>query len=106
MKRDVDLLRKLLLQIEEREKPSWKDLTKDMSDSEAENVLQHINMLAEAGLIRGLRVPLRGFVLWQDLELTFEGMSSSKRYAMKIHGRLTSERRNPLPYPTWSVLKK
>jgi predicted nucleotide-binding protein len=73
LKRDVDLLRKLLLQIEDRERPSWKDLTKDMSDSDAENVLQHINMLAEAGLIRGLRVPLHGFVLWQDLELTFEG---------------------------------
>lgn len=73
MKRDVDLLRKLLLQIEEMERPSWKDLTKDMSDSDAENVLRHIDMLAEANLIRGLRIPLRGFVLWQDLELTFEG---------------------------------
>jgi hypothetical protein len=73
LKRDVDLLRKLLLQIEEREKPSWKDLTAGMDNSEAENVLQHINMLAEAGLIRGLRVPLHGLVLWQDLELTFEG---------------------------------
>lgn len=74
MKRDMDLIRELVLGIASSpSKPSWKDLTAGKSEEDAEVVLYHLSLLNEAGFVKGVRVPMRGFVLWQDLDLTWAG---------------------------------
>lgn len=74
MQRDMDLIRELVLGIAESpRKPSWKDLTEGKTNEETEKALYHIGLLDEAGFIKGMKTSMQGWVLWQDLDLTWEG---------------------------------
>jgi predicted nucleotide-binding protein len=77
----LDLLRKI-----EDGQSSWKDLTQNMSDAETENALAHINLLSDDELIKGMRIPIHGHVLWQDLELTGKGHDYLEQHSMQTAG--------------------
>ena len=57
MKRDMDLIRELLLQIEEFDQGLGGDVEIKAGESEARVVAEHLRLLLEAGLIEGNAVP-------------------------------------------------
>lgn len=75
MKRDMDLVRELLLKIEVADrKPDWTELV-DAQDPEAVSAgTEHLKLLKEAGLIAGVSMqPLNGPYQITRMELTWEG---------------------------------
>jgi hypothetical protein len=73
MKRDMDILRDLLLKIEEAPgKVSWKAIV-DGTDEEQKNKLQHLKLAAEAGLINGVILNTMQHWIIENIELTWEG---------------------------------
>jgi predicted nucleotide-binding protein len=76
MKWDDELLAELLKKIGGSDKVSWRELVDPKNDVEADRVLKHIDVLFEKGLVKGIRVPLHGHILWQDLELTYDGFKA------------------------------
>lgn len=74
LKRDMDLIRDLLLKIEAApQKPSWKALTPKGDDAESERILDHLKLIEEAGLTKSVIVSLQGFRLPNEIELTWSG---------------------------------
>jgi hypothetical protein len=76
MKRDMELVRTLLLSIEESpKKPSWKDLAPQgsSSDLETEKILEHLKLIEEAGFTKSVIVGLQGYRLPENIELTWKG---------------------------------
>lgn len=73
MKRDMDLVRDLLLNIENSNKPSWKSLAPTDDDAATQNVLEHLKLMEEAGLIKSVVVHMKGYRLPQDIELEWAG---------------------------------
>jgi DNA-binding PadR family transcriptional regulator len=74
MKRDKELARELLLQIEAATgKPSFKELTPESEEAETSRILEHLKLLEEAGFIRGTVINIHGFRLPQNIELTCKG---------------------------------
>ena len=75
MKRDMDLIRELLLQIEDApNKPSWKDLTPVGDEKETKRRLDHLRLAYDAGYFKAItRNAIGGFWLPQDMELTWQG---------------------------------
>jgi hypothetical protein len=74
MKRDMELVRALLLQIEAvPRKTTWKDLTPTDDEAEAERVLDHLRLMTEAGLIKCSVQPVRGCALPYEIEITWKG---------------------------------
>jgi Hypothetical protein (DUF2513) len=74
MKRDMDLIRELLLKIEEATvKPSWRALAPQGDETEIQRVIGHIRLLDEAGLIRGTRSIHGGSDIPDNIELTWTG---------------------------------
>lgn len=74
MKRDMELVRDLLLKIEAAPgKPSWQDLTPRGDDAETERIVEHLGLIKDAGLIKSIDVSTMQWRLQQDIELTWEG---------------------------------
>jgi hypothetical protein len=75
VKRDLDLVRDLLLKIEAADhKLSWKELVPANDNAQAEKILRHLQMMEEeAGLAKSIPVHIQGHRLPQDLELTWNG---------------------------------
>jgi hypothetical protein len=74
MKRDMDLVRELLLRIEEAaDRPSWKALAPQGDETETQRVIGHIRLLDEAGLIRGSKSIHGGSDIPENIELTWKG---------------------------------
>ena len=55
MKREMDLIREILLQIENRHDGSSKAVTVEIDGHSREQVTEHLFMLLEAGFIEGVR---------------------------------------------------
>jgi hypothetical protein len=76
MKRDMELIREILLKIEERnDPPGLEDLVKDSTDvAEAYRVAYHLRLLQEQKFIIGSSFSLLSEPqLWKNLELTYRG---------------------------------
>jgi hypothetical protein len=69
----MDLIRDLLLKIEEApRRVSWKDIVPE-DNAEAERVLEHLKLIEEAGLIKSTPVHLKGLRLPENIELEWAG---------------------------------
>jgi hypothetical protein len=75
MKRDMELVRNLMLTLEARDdKPSWKDLIpEDSSESESQRILEHLKFIEEAGLIKSIVIHQMMYRLPQDIDVTWNG---------------------------------
>jgi hypothetical protein len=74
MKRDMELVRTLLLKIEAApNKPSWKELTAGESEAQAHRTLAHLKLIEDAGLTKSLATHMAGDRLPHDIDLTWEG---------------------------------
>ena len=74
MKRDMDLIRDLLIRIEgSPHKPSWKELAATNDDVETERILNHLELIEDAGFTKSTVVRMQRFRLPHDIELTWEG---------------------------------
>lgn len=75
MKRDMDLIRDLLLRIEDAsEEPNSSAFIEECDETEKDRVTKHLRLLHEAGLIKGIISNLlRGRWRIQNIELTWQG---------------------------------
>jgi hypothetical protein len=74
MKRDMDLVRDLMLGIEERNKPRLADLLRDDKSAEREAIVaHHIRILVDAGYLWGIDAQTMSGDDWLHLELTWNG---------------------------------
>jgi Hypothetical protein (DUF2513) len=75
LKRDLELVRSLLLKIEASDrKISWKELVPAEDEAQARIVLQHLQMMEQdAGLIKSIPFSSLGGRLPLDIELTWAG---------------------------------
>lgn len=74
MKRDMDLIRSILLKVEEApSKPKSQQFLDPNDEAESQRVLQHLKLLEESGLIKGHPIDIQGHHLLYDIELTWEG---------------------------------
>jgi len=75
MKRDMDLIRDVLLKLEGMDKPAAKNLTNDEdTDEDYQKLLEHLQLLIdEAGFVSGISAHSAGGKYWLDLRLTWEG---------------------------------
>jgi hypothetical protein len=72
MKRDMDLCRTILVELEKREQPTgWIDLLID--DHPADEVSNHVRLLAEADLIEAQDLTTYGGSVWKPKRLTWAG---------------------------------
>ncbi len=74
MKRDMDLIRDLLLKIEAGNKISWKVLVpQGTSEPEAQRILEHLKLVEDEGLVKSIPMHVQGNRVPFDLELTWQG---------------------------------
>ena len=83
MQRTMDLVRDILLAVEAEKMTSLKDLLGLESpflsglpsdDDRAVAIGGHLDLLInQAEFLEGMSVPMRGFNLWQDLQVTWKG---------------------------------
>lgn len=75
MKRDMDFVRELLLQIESADEPNLADLLpENANDSDRKKYQNHLEMLIEqAGLVTGIDASSMSGPNWLDLKLTWNG---------------------------------
>jgi len=72
MKRDMELVRKILLYLEEDDEPSkWKTIT--IKGYGANNISHHLKILYEAGLIEAKNISTKDINIWQAKSLTWDG---------------------------------
>ena len=72
MKRDMDLCRSILVELENKEQPvGWIDLA--IHSYSAEEVSNHVRLLGEAGLIEAQNLTTHGGALWRPKRLTWAG---------------------------------
>lgn len=72
MKRDMDLIRLIMLKIEEQPFTSgWIDL--DIDNYQQEVVAYHVLLLSEAGLIEAINLSAGSSISWKPRRLTWEG---------------------------------
>ena len=72
MKRDPDLIRKLLLRIEECPFPN-QYVTFKFAGHEAEEIVYHVTLLCESGLIEAEENKYSCFDEWNNVRLTWRG---------------------------------
>jgi hypothetical protein len=74
MKRDMDLIRKILLAIEAHPNPCSWDVPLDFPDYSEKEICYHVNLLKEAGLIvADIKVALSGDIYCKANSLTWDG---------------------------------
>ena len=75
MKRDMDLIRQLMLQVESSQEPSSIQLIPEgASDEEAERIIEHLRMLVDdVEFLTGIPAHTLAGNNWLDLKLTWEG---------------------------------
>jgi len=75
MKRDMDLVRDLLLKIEESSKPTSSALLiQDANDEEKDRIIEHLRLMIDFGLFTAITsAPLSGRWRCQEMKLTWEG---------------------------------
>jgi len=74
MKRDMDLIRDLLLKIEEAPpKASWRVIVTTKDDTESERILWHLALIEGAGFIKSTPLHLGGRRLPENIELEWAG---------------------------------
>ena len=72
MRRDMDLAREILLAVEEsQELGGWIDL--ELPDRSEEEVVYHVMLLDEAGLLEALGLSTMDGVAWKPIRLTWLG---------------------------------
>ena len=101
MKRDMDLVRELLLKVEEAQEPTSNDLLPESAtDSDYERVTEHLRMLIDdAEFMTGIPAHVMAGKNWLDLKLTWAGhafldsvrdpevWATTKKGAMASYGR-------------------
>lgn len=76
MKRDMEIVREILCKISDAPgKPDHGVLVEGKTPEEAERILYHVELLEEAGLLRGQALGGLGMSspIWADLDLTWAG---------------------------------
>lgn len=74
MKRDMDVVRELLLRIEAApQRPSWKAIVTSTDDAVSDNELWHLKLMEDAGLVASKPIFFQGHRLPEMLEITWEG---------------------------------
>jgi len=72
MKRDIELVRKILLEIESKDEPDgW--IFPELEGYSEEEVNYHIKIMAEAGLIEARDLSTMNTFEWAAINLTWEG---------------------------------
>jgi len=72
MKRDMDLVRAILLAVESQpDQPGWVDV--EIEGYPAEAVVYHVRLLDEAGLIEAVDLTTHGGIDWRPKRLTWAG---------------------------------
>ena len=72
MKRDMDLVRRILLEVEKRS-PEEMDRPLQFEGHSDQEITYHVRILHEAGLITALDFSSSGGEQWQPVSLTWEG---------------------------------
>ena len=72
LKRDPDLIRKILIEIEDRPQPDT-PFHLEIEDYLDEEISYHVELLDEAGLIHAYGVATFGVYEWNPIRLTWEG---------------------------------
>lgn len=74
MKRDMELIRTILVQVEERNETNMDDLLPDPTDAEAgERYGYHVKMLVDEGFLDGVDASSMDGPNWLNLELRWQG---------------------------------
>ncbi len=73
MKRDVDLIRQILLIIEEADDGATKWVDLEIPDRDKVDVAYHVMLLSQAGLIVAINLSSKDGVDWRPRRLTWEG---------------------------------
>jgi hypothetical protein len=74
LRRDMNLIRELLLRIEEAPtKPSSGVFLVPNDEVESTRILEHLKLVEEEGLIKGMPMDIQGIHLLHDIELTWRG---------------------------------
>ncbi len=72
MKRNVELVRIILLEIEKKEEPlEW--ITPEINGYSENEISYHIKILAEAGFVEATELSTRGTFQWGAVNLTWNG---------------------------------
>lgn len=72
MKRDIDLIRKILLEVEKKDSPTgWATIHFDGYSSE--EVSYHVRLLAEAGYLEAINLTSKSRFDWHPVNLTWSG---------------------------------
>lgn len=72
MKRDMDLARRILLEVERHPKPN-EHIQLQIEGRSQEEVAYHVKLLYEAGLIEAFKSSVMGRFDWQPISLTWNG---------------------------------
>ena len=74
MKRDMDLIRTLLLRIEQPDDPDMDDLLDKASpDLDSKRIAYHLSIMVDAGFIKGIDARTNDRPDWLALQLTWKG---------------------------------
>lgn len=74
MKRDMDLVRQLLLRIEEGNGPSMSEILEKPEDQEEQELYgHHTRILIDEGFLTGIDASSMSSTDWLDLQLTWKG---------------------------------
>lgn len=73
MKRDMDLIRELLLRIEARETVKFGRVELPYDDYEEEQIYYHVRLLHEAGYIHAVNCSTGTAFCWEPIDLTWQG---------------------------------
>src|ERR1035438_9516409 len=78
MKRDMDLIRAILLDVEQQGPPEgWCDV--QLRGHSEEEISYHVMLLRDAGLVEAVKLSTQHGVCWRPKRLTYEGDRKSTR---------------------------
>ena len=87
MKRDMDLIRAILLEIQKRQ-ASERGMSLEIEGRDQGDVQGHLGLLIKAGLIKAIDTSSQDGPAYLPLELTWPGTTSSMQFAIKQSGNV------------------
>jgi Hypothetical protein (DUF2513) len=73
MKRDMDLIREILIQIQDHKVAEARSWQVRINGRDPAEVVEHVHLLVERGLVRGVPARSGGYTHYLDPNLTWEG---------------------------------
>lgn len=106
MKRDMDLVRDLLLKIEAKKDAELKDLLPaNCTEEDSDNVIYHLGLLRGAGFIRASVYEMMTSAHWNNIELTWQGHDFLDSTRDGVVWKKTKAGIDKLGGASWEVIK-